>query len=76
MCPVVEYSNSTCATGPVIQAWRFAASGGATPQREPRRSCRPLEPIGADAWESARAVLTERYPAWELREAHDALDAQ
>jgi hypothetical protein len=31
-----------------------------------------LEPIGAEAWQSARAVLTERYPAWEFRDAHDA----
>jgi hypothetical protein len=36
----------------------------------------PLEPIGAGAWESARTVLTERYPTWEFRAAGDTLGAQ
>jgi hypothetical protein len=29
----------------------------------------PIEPIGAEAWMSARTVLTEHYPAWEFLDA-------
>jgi hypothetical protein len=45
--------------------------GYATTQEPPELLA--LEPIGAEAWQAARAVLTERYPAWDFRDAHDAL---
>jgi len=35
----------------------------------------PLKPIGAEAWESTRALLTERYPSWEFLDADDTFGA-
>ena len=43
--------------------------GYATTRRPPELLA--LEPIGAEAWRHGRAVLTERYPAWDFRDAQE-----
>ena len=48
--------------------------GYATTQNPPELLA--LELIGADAWESARVVLKERFPEWEFRGASGALGAR